>query len=259
LSGHHIHPLGRGISPGWAEEWGQDQYGGWCSLCVGDVTQRLRWIPPGRFLMGSPHDEKGRVAFEGPQHEVRIEPGFWIFDTPCTQALWQAVMGENPSHFQGPDRPVELVSWEHCQAFLKRLNEQFASLGLALPSEAQWEYACRAGTEGPRYGEDLDAIAWYKKNSKDETHPVGGKAPNDWGLYDMLGNVWEWCADVWTDDYSQPARSGTTASKSVRRVVRGGSWDNDAPGVRAAFRGRSDPSLRNVFLGFRCAEFREGS
>ena len=116
-----------------------------------------------------------------------------MFDTPCTQALWEAVMGENPSHFKGRDRPVESVSWDQCQEFLKRLNERCEGLELKLPTETQWEYACRAGTDTPRYREDLDEIAWYGDNSQDETHPVGQKVPNDWGLYDTLGNVDEWC------------------------------------------------------------------
>ena len=112
-----------------------------------------------------------------------------MFDTPCTQALWQAVMGRNPSRFKGKNRPVEQVSWEDCQTFLNKLNAQLPGLALCLPMEAQWEYACRAGTETARYQEELDAIAWYDENSNGETHEVGLKHPNAWGLYDMLGNV----------------------------------------------------------------------
>ena len=142
-----LHPLRRGLPPAWAAEWGQDrEHGSWCSICIGSVTQRLRWIPPGRFLMGSPEDEEGRVADEGPRHEERIGTGFWLFDTPCTQALWETVMEANPSQFKGPDRPVECVSWDECHEFVRRLNDRFPGLELGLPSEAQWEYACRAGT-----------------------------------------------------------------------------------------------------------------
>ena len=126
-----------------------------------------------------------------------------MFDSPCTQALWEAVMGENPSRFKGPDRPVESVSWDQCQEFLQRLNTRCTGLELKLLSEAQWEYACRAGTKTPRYREDLNEIAWYGGNSQGETHPVGQKDPNDWGLYDTLGNVLEWCEDVWTEDYNK--------------------------------------------------------
>jgi hypothetical protein len=118
------HPLQRGMPPAWASGWGEDErYGPWCAFEVGDVVQRLRWIPPGVFWMGSPEDEEGRISYEGPRHLVSIDSGFWMFDTPCTQALWESVMGENPSHFKGPaalpqegaKRPVETVSWEQCQ------------------------------------------------------------------------------------------------------------------------------------------------
>jgi formylglycine-generating enzyme required for sulfatase activity len=210
--------------------------------------------------MGSPEQEEGRRSVEGPRHLVTIESGFWIFDTPCTQALWEAVMGENPSHFkvadrpkEGTDRPVESVSWEQCQEFLTALNSRLDGLQLSLPSEAQWEYACRAGTETSRYRENLDEIAWYSENSGGKTHPVASKDANAWGLYDMLGNVSEWCADVWVDDYTEKSRAS-----SAHRVFRGGSWGFDALVARAACR-RPGPRFRIDYLGFRCAEFRAGS
>ena len=171
--------------------------------------------------MGSPDDEGGRFPAEGPRHLVRIDPGFWMFDTPCTQALWEAVMRENPSRFKAPKRPAESVSWDQCQEFLEAPNSRFDGLELSLPSEAQWEYACRAGTEGPRYRESLDEVAWYSENSGGETHPVAEKMANTWGLYDTLGNVREGCADVWTDDYTETARGSSAAP----RVIRGGSWN----------------------------------
>ena len=119
------------------------------------VRQRLRWIPPGRFLMGSPDDEEGRDSDEGPRHEVTIGSGFWMFDTPCTQSLWEALMGKNPSEYQSRDRPVESVSWKDCQEFLRRLNAK-VGLSLSLPSESQWEYACRAGTIEATYAGPLE-------------------------------------------------------------------------------------------------------
>ena len=260
------HPLQRGIPPTWASEWGEDRlHGPWCAFEVGDVVQRLRWIPPGVFWMGSPEDEEGRFPAEGPRHLVSIDSGFWMFDTPCTQALWEAVMGENPSHFkvadrpkERADRPVESVSWEQCQEFLTALNSRLDGVQLSLPSEAQWEYACRAGTETARYSENLDAIAWYDENSGNETHSVAGKEANSWGLYDMLGNVWEWCADVWVDDYTEKARASAAESASAHRVLRGGSWLR-----RRAVRARGVPQPHRALdrdgdLGFRCAEFREG-
>lgn len=133
---------------------GSDRFGLWSEIAIESsqgepVIQCLRWIPPGRFWMGSPKDEPERWDDEGPQHRVTISQGFWLFDTACTQVLWQAVMGSNPSAFKGADRPVETVSWNDCQDFLKRLNERLPGLDLSLPTEAQWEYACRAGTTTP--------------------------------------------------------------------------------------------------------------
>ncbi len=177
----------------------------WSLVCIRGRRRRPApsLDPSRRFWMGSPRDEEGRSSYEGPRHLVSIDSGFWMFDTPCTQALWEAVMGENPSHFKVADRPreradhpVESVSWEQCQEFLTALNSRLDGLQLSLSSEAQWEYACRAGTETSRYSENPDAIAWYDKNSGNETHSVAGKEANSWGLYDMLGNVWEWCADA---------------------------------------------------------------
>ncbi len=178
---------------------------------------------------------------------------------PCTQALWEAVMGENPSRFKGPDRPVERVSWDRGQEFLKALNLRVDGLQLGLPSEAQWEYACRAGTDTPRYGKDLDAIAWHLENSQGETPPVGKNAPNDWGLYDTHGRVWEWCQDAWVDDYNEESREVVVDPISTHRVIRGGSWDFMSQYVRAAYRFHYAPSIRHGFLGLRCAEFRPGS
>ena len=279
-------------APNWADAWGRDEFGAWVEFVIDESTaepvrQRLRWIVPGRFQMGSPADEPGRFDDEGPQHEVIVTEGYWLFDTPCTQALWQAVMGENPSRFQSSDRPVEQLSWDDCRRFFDRINERWSGLQLTLPSEAQWEYACRAGSRGAVYAGDfellgenntrvLDPIAWYGGNSgngfeledgedssswsekqypheKAGTHPVGRKAPNAWGLYDMLGNVWEWCFDG-QREYARDAVSdplGTTAA-GAERVVRGGSWNDNARDVRCACRVQAQPGIRDS-LGFRPA------
>jgi formylglycine-generating enzyme required for sulfatase activity len=276
----------------WASGLGRDRHGLFADLTVPetDVTQRLRWIPPGRFTMGSPESEEGRFDWEGPQHEVTLAEGFWLFDTPCTQAVWNAVMGNYPSEFRSPTRPVEQVTFDDAQGFLVRLNGLVPGLSLVLPSEAEWEYACRAGTHTATYagemqilGENnspvLDAIAWYGGNSgvdfdlengrdtkgwpnkqypheKAGTHPVAGKAPNAWGLYDMLGNVWEWCADHWHDSYEGAPTDGTAwiaPQGAADRVVRGGSWLGNARLVRAAYRGRNVPAVSSGYLGFRCA------
>ena len=249
--------------PAWASAIGRDRFGLWCEIAVepkrgGEpVVQRLRWIPPGRFWMGSPEEEQGRYDGEGPRHQVTLRDGYWLFDTPCTQALWEAVMGKNPSRFKGGDRPVEQVSWNDAQDFLKRINGQIPGLALSLPSEARWEYACRAGTETAIYTGDLDSIAWYSGNSKEGTHPVKLKRANSWGLYDMLGNVWEWCQDGMRD-YDQDAQINPMGplSAGADRVLRGGSWFSFARFVRAAYRGLDRPGLRLDDAGFRCAQVR---
>jgi formylglycine-generating enzyme required for sulfatase activity len=282
--------------PAWASAIGRDRFGLWCEIAVEptrggeSVIQRLRWIPPGRFWMGSPEEEPGRWEDEGPRHPVTLTEGFWLFDTPCTQALWEAVMEKNPSRFQSPTRPVEQVSWRDAQDFLKQLNGRIPGLDLALPSEAQWEYACRAGTETAIYkgvldilgqcnAPALDPIAWYGGNSgvefdltdgedssgwpekqyphtKAGTRPVKLKQANPWGLYDMLGNVWEWCQDGMRS-YDAEAQTNPTGSLAgADRVLRGGSWDCNARFVRAAYRGAFRPATRSVNFGFRCAGVR---
>lgn len=243
-----------GQAPLWAQDYGWDEFGAWATFRVGEVEQRLRWISPGQFVMGSPEDEEGRYDDEGPRHEVQLTRGFWLFDSPCTQALWQEVMGENPSRFKGANRPVEQVSWDDCQEFIAKLNEQSPGLALRLPSEAEWEYACRARTDTARYADKLDAIAWYDKNSGSETHAVKQKQPNAWGLYDMLGNVLEWCHDgqrEYTTARQVDPLGPTT--KNARRVLRGGVWDGLAQNVRSAYRIAYDPGVRGDYFGFRCA------
>jgi len=215
------HPLKDGRAPAWAVTWGEDRYGAFAAFAIGPpnkpVEQRMRWIPPGRFLMGSPETELGRSHDEGPQHEVIFTRGYWFGETPVTQALWVAVMGKNPSRFrrERPDdlkRPVEQVSWDDCLAFISRLNARVAGLAAGLPTEAEWERACRGETHkatwvGELSGEvkapERNAIAWYGDNSNQETNPVRRKAPNPYGLHDMLGNVYEWCADA-AEDLATP-------------------------------------------------------
>lgn len=245
------HPLITGCPPRWASGWGQDQWGVFVEITLHEVTQRLRWIPPGQFWMGSPEKEPGRFNNESPHHQVTLTKGYWLFDTPCTQALWKAVIGENPSRFQSPMRPVEQVSWNDVQDFLKRINERIPGLDLDLSSEAQWEYACRVGTETAIY-----TGAWYYANSKDETHPVRLKRANPWGLYDMLGNVLEWTQDHWHGDYRDAPTDGSawlSDDADADRVLRGGSWGSHARNVRAAFRSHDPPHYRDDDIGFRCA------
>ena len=211
------------------------------------------WIPEGTFVMGSPEDEEGRRDNEL-QRAVRISEGFWMGKYEVTQGEWEAVMGSNPSHFDdcGPRCPVESVSWEDAQEFIQKLNERESGSGYQyrLPSEAEWEYAARAGTTGARYGE-LDEIGWNLANSGAETHPVGMKRANAWGLHDVLGNVWEWTAD-WYGTY--PTGSVTDPggpSTGSHRVNRGGGWSSSASGVRSAARNYSSPGRRYHSVGFR--------
>ena len=249
----------------WADTMGHDEYGVWATFRHAGVTQRLRWIPPGKFMMGSPANEVGRMDNEK-QHAVIITRGYWLFDTPVTQALWQTAMEKNPSYFPGDDRPVEQVTWHECTAFIKKINGKLPGLNLVLPTEAQWEYACRAGTTTSTYAGDLesknvssilDEIAWYAGNRDGETHPVGLKKPNSWGLYDILGNVYEWCGD-WYADYSGDAEVNPEGPDTGGfRVFRGGSWRYDARSVRAAYRDGWGPGDRVDYLGFRCARVQE--
>ena len=264
------HPLADGIPPPWASAWAQDRFGVSVSFTIALVTQRLRWIPPGQFLMGSPEMEAGRLDGEGPLHEVTISKGFWLFDTACTQALWQAVMDENPSCFASPDRPVETVSWDDVQGFLKRINILLPGLDLVLPTEARREYACRAGTRTPfsfgttitpdqvNYDGNYPYADGKKGLFRGETVPVASLPANPWGLYEMHGNVWEWCrdglrsytADAVTDPVGPIGAGGG-------RVLRGGSWHNVAQYLRSASRYASDPGYRGDYFGFRCARFQE--
>ncbi len=181
------------------------------------------FVPGGPFKMGSP--KGGWYNTEKPQHDV-IVPGFYIGKYQITQSQWEAAMGKNPSHFKGdPALPVENISWNDAKRFCEKLS-RMTGMGYRLPSEAEWEYACRAGTTGD-YAGDLDAMAWYSKNSGSETHPVGQKQSNAFGLYDMHGNVREWCEDVWCDNYKDAPTDGSawlSNGNSIQRVVRGGSW-----------------------------------
>jgi formylglycine-generating enzyme required for sulfatase activity len=262
-----------GQPPPWADDWGTDEYGHWVTFSIQDeqgnkVTQRMRWIAPGSFLMGSRQDEPECFDDEGPQHQVTLSRGFWLFDTAGTQALWQVVMGENWSRFKGADRPVETVSWHDCQRFIERINKRLPGLGLDLPSEAQWEYACRAGTTTPfsfganitpeqvNYSGNHPYAGGAKGLYRGKTVPVRSLPPNPWGLYEMHGNVWEWTQDHWHDDYQGAPADGLAWEDSrpgAKRVVRGGSWNDHARHVRAAYRYRTHPDDRLGQLGFRCA------
>jgi formylglycine-generating enzyme required for sulfatase activity/predicted Ser/Thr protein kinase len=239
----------------------------------GEITNTIGMtlvpILAGEFLMGSPDSDSDAWSDEKPQHRVRITRPFYLGVTEVTQGQYRAVMGQNPSHFRGSDDlPVEMVSWEEAQAFCARLNEQekeqLSGERYRLPTEAEREYACRAGTTTRfSFGDansGLDDHGWFGSNSGGQTHPVGQKRPNPWGLFDMHGNVWEWCEDGYDDKYyvSSPAADPPGPSQAAFRVVRGGSWFDLPAYARSTFRGSRAPEFRNAGIGLRVARVQVG-
>ncbi len=258
--------------PAWASSWGQDGYGFFAEIMAGEVSILLRWIPPGQFLMGFPDGNTNRDPDEKPQHTVILSHGFWMAATPCTQEQYRAVTGQSPSRFKGDRLPVETVSWlevrEYCCALNRLIQEAGVSspgLEFRLPTEAEWEYACRAGTDSDfndgspctvPSGQDpaLDGLGWFDKNSDGKTHPVGEKVPNTWGLYDMHGNVWEWC---WDGKRTFTAEALTDplgpTDEQAGRALRGGSCWSNARSCRSACRDGGGPGGRRDDFGFRLA------
>jgi formylglycine-generating enzyme required for sulfatase activity len=264
----------------WADEFGLA-----AEFVIGQVPFVLRWIPPGSFMMGSPEEEPGRSDDEGPQHRVTISKGFWMGETPVTQRQWEVVVqsayfdtetgsahrrrniARKPSHFKGsPDLPVEMVSWADCGHFCGLLDSLLPDgPGFHLPTEAQWEFACRAGTvtafnDGSDctspFGKDpaLDKLGWFFDTSGQQSRPVREKEANKYGLYDMHGNLWEWCVDVWHSyldgERTDPHYKG---DDSAERVLRGGSWSDLAQFCRAGCRFRGHPNNQFRSLGLRLA------
>ena len=218
-------------------------------------------IPAGEFMMGSADSDPDASSDEKPRHRVRINEPFYLGKYAVTQEQWQRVMSTNPSSFKGPRNPVEDVRWEDCEAFLEKLNQQFGTAGATfrLPTEAEWEYACRAGSSTAWcFGDDeasLGEYAWHVLNSVSRTHPVGQKRPNAWGLYDVHGNVSEWCADWYQDEYygESPSDDPRGPTSGSYRVLRGGSCLDLAGVARSASRGRGWLGLHSPCLGFRLA------
>jgi len=224
----------------------------------GGVTLEMVKIPGGSFLMGSPDSDQDASSNEKPQHQVTIAEDFYLGKYEVTQAQYQAIMGTNPSYFsKGGDYPVENVSWNDAVEFCQKLSAKTGKT-FKLPSEAQWEYACRAGTQTRYYyGDDASQLgdyAWYDDNSGNQTHQVGQKNPNNFGLYDMIGNVWEWCEDNYHDSYNNAPNNENpwyNSSENNQRILRGGSWFDRAGSCRSAYRSRCDSGLISSGLGFR--------
>ncbi|MGB0513996.1 MAG: formylglycine-generating enzyme family protein, partial [Wenzhouxiangellaceae bacterium] len=248
-------------------ETGKDEFGHWLRWDYHGVEQVFRWIPPGRFWMGSPetepeHDDREKLR------QLKLTRGFWLGDTAVTQALWTAVMAKNPSEFPGGDRPVERVSWDDVQQLLNRMHIEYPGIPFGLPTEVEWEYACRAGTRTPfsfgwnitpamvnydgRYPYDGGAKGQYRE----QTVTVKTLPPNPWGLFEMHGNVWEWCADG-LRDFGKAEYDGVATDpegpEDAYRVVRGGSWISRGRNVRSACRPHNAPDDRGGDLGFRLA------
>ena len=249
--------------------------GGWANTSnaqppkelTNSIGMKLVLIPRGKFMMGSPESEQGRKEDEN-QHEVTISKDYYLGVYEVTQAQYEKVMDKNPSHFQGAivgnenaDLPVENVSWDDAVEFCKKLSElpdeKKVGRVYRLPTEAEWEYSCRAGSKTAYSFDDeeglLSEYGWFRRNSSDRTHTVGLLEPNAWGLYDMHGNVWEWCSD-WYEEYPKGAVSDPTGAKEGSlRVDRGGSWRYEAAVCRSAIRLRVNPSFRDDRSGFRVA------
>ena len=261
-----------------AVSYGQDQYGCWQELQLAGIATRFRWIAPGEYLRGSPKYEKGRFDDER-QHQVILTRGFWLAETACSQALWRAVTREEPSHFKGDELPVETVSWEGIQSkFIEPLSSQMRDLKPCLPSEAQWEYACRAGTTTAfSWGDEIDLtqarysgkwsiqaekefqkiLKQMEKEDRASTGPTLDFQPNSWGLYQLHGNVWEWCED-WYTDYPEGSVVDPTGPEQAPdegvRVLRGGAWNNLGRILRSAHRDANSPASRGRHFGFRLAQ-----
>ena len=226
------------------------------TLTVNGIKYSMVWVEGGTFRMGAT-SEQGSDAEgdEKPVHSVTLS-GYYIGKTEVTQALWKAVMGSNPSSFKGDNLPVECVSWDDCQEFIRKLNSMTGQ-NFRLPTEAEWEFACRGGNNSRGYkysgSNNLGSVAWYDGNSGGKTHPVATKSPNELGIYDMSGNVWEWCAD-WYGGYSSSAQTNPKGPYGgSSRVYRGGSWIDYVGSCRSSNRNNSFPTNRYISLGLRLA------
>lgn len=246
----------------WCSDSGEDEFGIWLEFRIEEASQRMRWIIPGKFSMGSPYDEPHRHYSES-RHDVTLTKGFWIADSTCPQDLWQAVVQTNTSNIKGKGRPVENVSWHDCSDFLSRINGMISDFSLALPTEAQWEYACRAGTNTPfsfgitvtpeqvNYNGEQPYLGDKKELNRAETVEIRSLPPNPWGLFEMHGNVWEWCNDWYAEYETGNAVDPVGSPQGTYRVLRGGSAYSGAADCRSAARSRCHSEGRYSRNGFR--------
>ena len=222
-------------------------------IVVNSVGMKLAYIPPGKFTMGSPQTEPGRIANETERH-VTFEKGFRIGVTEVTQKEWSLIMGSNLAFFKGDDLPVEYITWHEAVEYCRRLSEK-EKKRYRLPTDAEWEYACRAGTTTAYYsGENKNSLAtagWYLGNSGNQSHPVGRKTPNPWGLYDMHGNVSEWCAERSEERKTDTTSAQLDGEEKALRDLRGGSWGLNANDCRSASRHSNAGTFRYFDLGLR--------
>jgi hypothetical protein len=256
---YYLPPTVKTLQPDWAVSTGRDQYGFYADIDIMGVVRRFRWIEPTYFQMGSPSDEAGRNNDEV-QHFVILTQGYWLADAACDQALWYSVTGNYPSEFIGDNKPVENISWGDIAKFLQHINKQYTGVRLRLPTEAEWENACRSGTTGAFSFEERSSLnkvnysgVWdesgWAAGARHQTSDVKTYLPNGWGLYGMHGNVWEWCQD-WFGDYpSGMAVDPQGPESGAYRVLRGGSWINLGRVCRSAARTHYDPSLRGIIGG----------
>jgi formylglycine-generating enzyme required for sulfatase activity len=243
--------------PAWATAAGRDEFGLWSEMTIKGITQRLRYVPAGTFLMGSPESEYGHERDET-QVRVRLSQSFWLADTECTQGLWIAVVGADDSRFRGLENPVERISWNDAKNFCAQLSTKVPGLRARLPTEAEWEYSCRAGVAGPFVSylgavevDKLDTIAWFAGTTA-STQGVKRRFGNALALFDMQGNVWEWCEDRYST-YSPTAVTDPIGREQETRVARGGSWGDRPDRLRAANRLAVRPDMRTLYLGMRFA------
>ena len=224
---------------------------------VNGVRFKMIYVEGGSFMMGAADDDSEAWDDEKPCHKVTLD-GYYMAETQVTQALWEAVMGWNPSNWKAPNRPVECVTWDDCQKFLMKLNA-LTGMQFCLPTEAQWEYAARGGkcSKGYKYAgsNDLGSVAWYYGNSNGETHDVKQKEPNELGFYDMTGNVWEWCNDWLAGSYyaNSPEHNPQGPGSGYCRVLRGGTWCCDARRCRLSYRDLDGPGCGGNGYGLRFA------